>query len=82
MTPENETRRLVTDGSGFIGSNLTAALLAAGHEVTVLDDLSSGFRKDLPADPRLTLVGGHARDGKAVRRTPECVRWSESEVGS
>ena len=35
-------RFLITGGAGFIGSHLTDALLAAGHEVTVLDDLSTG----------------------------------------
>jgi len=49
-------RCLVTGGAGFIGSNLARALLAAGCEVTVVDDLSTGKREHLPADPRLTLV--------------------------
>ena len=35
-------RILVTGGAGFIGSNLVDALMAAGHEVTVLDNLSVG----------------------------------------
>jgi UDP-glucose 4-epimerase len=35
-------RVLVTGGAGFIGSNLCAALLRAGHEVGVVDDLSTG----------------------------------------
>lgn len=38
---------LVTGGAGFIGSNLVDALLADGHGVTVLDDLSSGYRENL-----------------------------------
>lgn len=39
---------LVTGGAGFIGSHLCDALLADGHTVTVLDDLSSGSIENLP----------------------------------
>ena len=49
-------RALVTGGAGFIGSNLVDALLARDHEVTVLDDLSTGRRENL--DPRARLVEG------------------------
>jgi len=41
-------RVLVTGGAGFIGSHITRAYLAAGHEVTVLDNLSSGHRENVP----------------------------------
>lgn len=41
---------LVTGGAGFIGSNLADELLAQGHEVRILDDLSTGFAENLPAD--------------------------------
>ena len=37
---------LVTGGSGFIGSNLVDLLVAQGHEVFVIDDLSSGLEKN------------------------------------
>ncbi len=40
-------RTLVTGGAGFIGSNLVDALLAAGDEVTIVDDLSTGRRQNL-----------------------------------
>jgi UDP-glucose 4-epimerase len=40
---------LVTGGAGFIGSHLVDAYLAAGDEVTVLDDLSTGRREHVPA---------------------------------
>ena len=40
-------RALITGGGGFIGSNLTRGLLAAGHEVRVLDNFSTGRRENL-----------------------------------
>jgi UDP-glucose 4-epimerase len=40
-------RALVTGGAGFIGSNVVDGLLAAGHEVTVVDNLSTGHRSNL-----------------------------------
>jgi UDP-glucose 4-epimerase len=40
-------RILVTGGAGFIGSNLVDTLLDAGHEVAVVDDLSTGRRENL-----------------------------------
>lgn len=39
---------LVTGGAGFIGSHVADALLAAGHEVHILDDLSTGRRENVP----------------------------------
>jgi UDP-glucose 4-epimerase len=42
-------RALVTGGAGFIGSNLVDALLDRGDEVTVVDNLASGKRKNLAA---------------------------------
>jgi nucleoside-diphosphate-sugar epimerase len=41
-------RYLVTGGAGFIGSHLVEALIADGHLVRVLDDLSSGRVENLP----------------------------------
>ncbi len=45
---------IITGGAGFIGSHLADALLAAGHRVRVLDDLSTGQRANL--DPRCELA--------------------------
>jgi UDP-glucose 4-epimerase len=58
-------RALVTGGAGFIGSHLTRALLERGDEVTVLDDLSSGFRANL-ADGA-SFVHGGIEDEAVVR---------------
>ena len=50
---------LVTGGAGFIGSHLVERLLAGGHAVTVMDDLSTGRLENLAAvqaHPKLTLI--------------------------
>jgi UDP-glucose 4-epimerase len=39
---------LITGGAGFIGSHIVDAYLAEGHEVCVVDDLSSGFQHNIP----------------------------------
>jgi UDP-glucose 4-epimerase len=53
-------RVLVTGGAGYIGSVVAAQLITAGHEVTVLDDLSTGFAGAVPAGA--TFVQGTLRD--------------------
>jgi UDP-glucose 4-epimerase len=58
-------RCLITGGAGFIGSHLTEQLLQAGHDVVVLDDLSTGRRDNLQhveSHPRLTVRVGSITD--------------------
>lgn len=65
-------RVLVTGGCGFIGSHLVDALLARGHAVTVLDNLSTGSKDNLRAhltNPNFRFIKGDIRDGKAVKKS-------------
>lgn len=63
---------LITGGAGFIGSHLADALLADGHAVRILDDLSTGKRSNLPLDnPRIELLQGDVADADLVRRAAQ-----------
>jgi len=57
---------LVTGGAGFIGSHISDALLEAGHEVVVFDDLSTGHRENVAEGA--VFVQGDLRDADAVER--------------
>lgn len=62
-------RALVTGGAGFIGSHLVERLLAEGHAVIVLDDLSGGRIENLARvrdHPRLQVIVGDVRDPAAL----------------
>ncbi|MGA6099572.1 NAD-dependent epimerase/dehydratase family protein [Stutzerimonas marianensis] len=59
---------LVTGGAGFIGSNLVDLLLAQGHGVRILDNLSTGKQANLPSDPRVEFIKGDVADVQLVRR--------------
>ena len=63
---------LVTGGAGYVGSHLIRALMGASHQVTVLDNLSSGHRRALPAGVRLIVADCGDRDAldEAARETP------------
>ncbi|MFI8291790.1 UDP-glucose 4-epimerase GalE [Streptomyces sp. ms191] len=54
------SKYLVTGGAGYVGGTVAQHLLEAGHEVTVLDDLSTGFREGVPAGA--TFVQGRIQD--------------------
>jgi UDP-glucose 4-epimerase len=57
-------RSIVTGGAGFIGSHLAKQLLEMRHEVLVLDDLSGGFRENVPVGA--TFVEGSITDHELV----------------
>lgn len=58
-------RIAVSGGAGFIGSHVVDAYVAAGHEVSVLDDLSTGQRENLNPAARLHQVDLRDRDAVA-----------------
>ena len=65
-------RVLVTGGAGYVGSVSVEALVAAGHDVLVLDDLSKGHRDALPGGVRLVQgsYGDPAVVGQLLANTP------------
>ncbi len=67
---------LITGGAGFVGSHLADGLLAAGHNVRVLDDLTPQVHGDGPPDylsPEVELIVGDVRDPNLLRSTLEGV---------
>lgn len=64
----NGTRALVTGGAGFIGSNIVDELLRQGRAVNILDDLSSGYRQNLPTSGEVRFLEGDVRNGADVRK--------------
>ena len=75
-------RILITGGAGFIGSHVADACLAAGHDVGVLDDLSSGVKANL--DPRVrfwqTDIRDPAVDGILADFRPEMVSHHAAQM--
>src|SRR5258708_14479786 len=55
---------LVTGGAGYVGSVCSAELLAQGHSVTIVDDLSTGFRDSVPAGAAFFQMDLADRAGK------------------
>jgi len=61
------SRALVTGGAGFIGSNLVTLLLSEGYEVKILDNLTTGYRKNVPTR-HAEFIEGDVRDPVLVEK--------------
>jgi len=66
-------KTLVTGGAGFIGSNLVALLVDKGYDVTVCDNLSSGYESNLSKVASVAFVRGDIRDAELLARLMEGV---------
>jgi UDP-glucose 4-epimerase len=70
------TEYLVTGGAGFIGSNIVTRLVEQGARVRVFDNFLTGKRANLEAVAgRVECIEGDLRDGAAVNRAAEGVRY-------
>ncbi len=59
---------LVTGGAGFIGSHIAEHFSLAGHDVTVLDNLSTGYLHNVPDNANITLIEGNICDPETVEK--------------
>jgi len=74
---------LVTGGAGFIGSQVADRLIEEGHEVAIVDNLSTGFRENI--HPRAKLYEADIRDASRLREIfdaerPECVNHHAAQI--
>jgi UDP-glucose 4-epimerase len=63
------TSYLVTGGAGFIGAAVAQRLLAAGHEVVLIDNLTTGFRENVPSGA--VFIDGDCHDELLYQRLPQ-----------
>ena len=61
-------RCLVTGGAGFIGSHIVQRLIGDGHDVRVIDNLSTGSRENLAGMPGVDFIEGDIREAAACER--------------
>jgi nucleoside-diphosphate-sugar epimerase len=66
---------LVTGGAGFIGSNIVRRLVKDGEKARVLDDFSTGKRKNLAGLEGLEIIEGSLTDIRAVREALAGVKY-------
>lgn len=75
-------RIIISGGAGFIGSHVADAYIAGGHEVMVLDDLSSGKKEYVPSAARFVLCDVSSDTAVEAVRTfrPEVVNHHAAQI--
>ena len=73
---------VVSGGAGFIGSHIVEALLAEGHEVLVIDNLSTGSRSNLPEGCKLEVIDIRSKGIAALmeRFSPEMMVHTAAQI--
>jgi len=66
---KKKRKYIVTGGAGFVGSHVAAKLVADGHEVVILDDLSTGHLENIPESDSVTFVEVDISDWNSLSRT-------------
>ncbi|MBI5575658.1 MAG: NAD-dependent epimerase/dehydratase family protein [Deltaproteobacteria bacterium] len=75
-------RIIVTGGAGFIGSNIADSYVADGHEVMVIDNLSSGKKENVPSAARFVLCDISSDTADEAVRTfrPEIINHHAAQI--
>lgn len=73
---------LLTGGAGFIGSNIADAYLSAGHEVVIVDDLSTGKRENVPTAAKFieASIGGPEIGDILAQEKPDLVNHQAAQI--
>src|SRR5205807_6222585 len=71
---------LVTGGAGFIGSHLVDAYLARGWRVSVVDDLSTGDRRNVDTRAELHVMDIRDADGLVARLRPDLINHHAAQM--
>ena len=56
VEPPKPKLSVVTGGAGFIGSNLVDAIIKNGHRCIIIDDLSSGYEKNIKINSSISFI--------------------------
>lgn len=61
-------KALITGGAGFIGSNVAKYFLEQGYEVVLFDNLTTGYRDNIPQSPKARFIEGDILDSNLLQK--------------